>query len=97
MYNPADIRWDVLNDIMSLYYLHIYRIFGLKGLTKHQPTSSKLGGVLYALAFWLCLGVCACIECIEFFLSNFGLYKLLVLTKESSLFNLRALPDLVDL
>ena len=32
MYNPADIRWDVLNDIMSLYYLHIYHIFGLKGL-----------------------------------------------------------------
>ena len=32
MYNPADICWDVLNDIMSLYYLHIYRIFGLKGL-----------------------------------------------------------------
>ena len=32
MYNPADVRWDILNDIMSLYYLHIYRIFGLKGL-----------------------------------------------------------------
>ena len=32
MYNLADIRWDVLNDIMSLYYLHIYHIFGLKGL-----------------------------------------------------------------
>ena len=32
MYNPADIRWDVLNDITSLYYLYIYRIFGLKGL-----------------------------------------------------------------
>ena len=32
MYNPADIRWDVLSDIMSVYYLHIYRIFGLKGL-----------------------------------------------------------------
>ena len=31
MYNPADIHWDVLNDIMSLYYLYIYRIFGLKG------------------------------------------------------------------
>ena len=32
MYNPVDIRWEVLNDIMSLYYLHIYHIFGLKGL-----------------------------------------------------------------
>ena len=32
MYNPVDIHWDVLNDIMSLYYLQIYRIFGLKGL-----------------------------------------------------------------
>src|SRR5258705_13426269 len=29
MYNPADVRWDVLNDIMSSYYLHIQRIFGL--------------------------------------------------------------------
>ena len=32
MYNPADIHWDVLNDIMSSYYLHYYRIFGLNGL-----------------------------------------------------------------
>ena len=32
MYNPADICWDVLSDIMSLYYLHIYRIFGLNGV-----------------------------------------------------------------
>ena len=32
MYNPADICWDVLSDIMSAYYLHIYQIFGLKGL-----------------------------------------------------------------
>ena len=32
MYNLADVRWDVLNDIMSLYYLHIYRIFGLNGV-----------------------------------------------------------------
>ena len=23
MYNPVDIRWDVLNDIMSFYYLRI--------------------------------------------------------------------------
>ena len=32
MYNPADVRWDVLNDIMSLYYLCYYQIFGLNGL-----------------------------------------------------------------
>ena len=32
MYSPADIRSDVLNDIMSSYYLHNYRIFGLNGL-----------------------------------------------------------------
>ena len=32
MYNLADVCWDILNDIMSLYYLHIYHIFGLKGL-----------------------------------------------------------------
>ncbi|KIM78324.1 hypothetical protein PILCRDRAFT_595538 [Piloderma croceum F 1598] len=29
MYNPPDVRWDVLIDIMSQYYLHIHRIFGL--------------------------------------------------------------------
>jgi hypothetical protein len=23
MYHPVDVRWDVLNDIMSSYYLHI--------------------------------------------------------------------------
>ena len=23
MYHPADVRWDVLNDTMSSYYLHI--------------------------------------------------------------------------
>ena len=39
MYNPAEIRWDVLNDIMSLYYLHIYRIFGLNGVV-HMHTKT---------------------------------------------------------
>jgi len=29
MYNPADIRWDILNDIMSSYYLCYYQILGL--------------------------------------------------------------------
>ena len=37
MYNLADIHWDVLNDIMSLYYLHIYRIFGLNGVLTQNP------------------------------------------------------------
>jgi hypothetical protein len=32
IYNPADVRSDVLNDIMSSYYLRYYRIFGLNGL-----------------------------------------------------------------
>ena len=32
MYNPVDVHRDVLNDIMSLYYLHIYWIFGLNGV-----------------------------------------------------------------
>jgi hypothetical protein len=32
LYNPADIRWDVLNDIMSLYFLCFYRIFRLNGV-----------------------------------------------------------------
>ena len=37
MYNPADVRWDVLSDIMSSYYLHIYRIFGLNGVQSQHP------------------------------------------------------------
>jgi len=32
MYNPADVHWDVLNNILSLYNLHNYRVFGLNGL-----------------------------------------------------------------
>ena len=32
MYNLADVRWDILNNIMSSYYLRYYRIFGLNGL-----------------------------------------------------------------
>jgi hypothetical protein len=32
MYNPVDVRWDVLNDILSLYNLHNYRVFGLNVL-----------------------------------------------------------------
>ena len=36
MYNPPDVHWDVLNDIMSQHYQHIQHIFGLKGLTTGQ-------------------------------------------------------------
>ena len=32
LYNPADVRWDILSDIMSSYYLHIYHILGLNGV-----------------------------------------------------------------
>jgi hypothetical protein len=32
IYHPADVRSDVLHDIMSSYNLHNYRIFGLNGL-----------------------------------------------------------------
>ena len=39
MYSPADIRSDVLNDIMSSYYLHNYRILGLNGVT--VPAKSR--------------------------------------------------------
>jgi muconolactone delta-isomerase len=35
IYHPADVRSDVLNDIMSSYNLHNYRIFGLNGLQMH--------------------------------------------------------------
>src|SRR5882762_10991778 len=29
MYSPVDVRWHVLNDIMSEYYLRYYHILGL--------------------------------------------------------------------
>src|ERR1700685_391864 len=32
MYHQPDIRWHVLNDTMSQYYLHYYRILGLNGV-----------------------------------------------------------------
>src|ERR1700683_2752942 len=32
MYNPADVRWHVLIDIISRYYPCYYRIFGLNAL-----------------------------------------------------------------
>src|ERR1700685_3309053 len=32
MYHPPDVRWHVLNDTMSQYYLCHHRIFGLNAL-----------------------------------------------------------------
>ena len=32
MYNPPDIRWDVLNNRMSSYYVCYYHISGLNGV-----------------------------------------------------------------
>ena len=32
MYNSADVRWHILNNIMSQYYLHYCRVFGLNGV-----------------------------------------------------------------
>ena len=32
MYNSVDVRWHVLNNIMSQYYLHYCRVFGLNGV-----------------------------------------------------------------
>ena len=40
MYNLVDVRWDVLNDIMSLYYLHIYWIFRLNGVGMLYDTTN---------------------------------------------------------
>jgi len=45
MYNLADVRWDILNDIMSLYYLCYYWIFGLNSLryeTKEGGNSTSM-------------------------------------------------------
>ena len=43
IYNPPDVRWDVLNNIMSPYYLCYYRIYGLNGL----PLPKTLWWVVY--------------------------------------------------
>jgi hypothetical protein len=42
MYHPADIRWDVLNDIMSSYYLHNHQIFGLNALASEHVHAGNL-------------------------------------------------------
>ena len=38
MYNPPDVRWDVLNNRMSSYYVCYYHISGLNGV---QPTHAR--------------------------------------------------------
>ena len=43
MYNPPDVRWHVLNDTMSQYYLHHYRIFGLNALTLTAVNGRHMG------------------------------------------------------
>src|SRR5882762_2389826 len=63
MYNPADIRWDVLNDIMSSYYLHNHQILGLNGVEcfsdsdvlrwiKHEKSLDKIQEVLINVVHW---------------------------------------------
>jgi hypothetical protein len=41
IYNAADVRSDVLNDIMSSYYLHNHRIFGLNRITHREYQNLK--------------------------------------------------------
>ena len=36
IYISADVRWDVINYIMSSYYLHNYRILGLNGVSRQH-------------------------------------------------------------
>jgi hypothetical protein len=64
MYNPADVRWDVLNNIMSLYYVCIYQIFGLNALDSKYPFNLiyllRFGSLTYfdfiswIATFWSC-------------------------------------------
>src|ERR1700685_4670712 len=39
MYHPPDVRWHVLNDTMSQYYLCHHRIFGLNALPMDRPAA----------------------------------------------------------
>jgi len=41
MHSPVDIRWDVLNHIMSSHYLHNYRIWELNGMDLAIPVAEK--------------------------------------------------------
>jgi len=43
MYNPVDVHWDILNDIISSYYLHNHQIFGLNGLVRGLGSSLSNG------------------------------------------------------
>ena len=45
MYNPLDVRWRMLNHIMSQYYLHYLGIFKLKGL--------EFGKIHDDILFWV--------------------------------------------
>src|ERR1700683_2232074 len=50
MYNPADVRWHVLIDIMSQYYPCYYRIFGLNALSAESHTY-KLISYIYGSTY----------------------------------------------
>jgi hypothetical protein len=39
MYNPPDVRWDVLNNRMSSYYVCYYHISGLNGADSRKIDS----------------------------------------------------------
>jgi len=64
MYNPADVRWDVLNDIMSSYNLHNYQILGLNGVTYLTKEEGSSPHILHCIcitttAFRLTLCLCS--------------------------------------
>ena len=46
VYHPADVRWHVLNDTMSQYYLCYYRIFGLNALRRKQQHTEIMDALL---------------------------------------------------
>src|ERR1700692_4035203 len=54
MYHPLDIRWHVLNDTMSQYYLNYYRILGLDGVfwqpIQHRRQCSSVG--IHSIRRW---------------------------------------------
>ena len=52
LYNLVDVRWDVLSDIMSSYYLHIYQVLGLNGVqTGERVLASSEGDPNARLSF----------------------------------------------
>src|ERR1700677_3117735 len=42
MYHPPDVRWHVLNDTMSQYYLCHHRIFGLNALNAYTEIAPSI-------------------------------------------------------